>query len=127
MQKLMTLTRSMPFKYQILVQMMVASYLALVCHVVLMMDNVWNIGYKCDICNKTFHAKQSKEYHIIHHHTAPKQSEKCGICHATFTSTVSLRNHLKYIHSRRKKIFLLALQCYLQATEKLKSPHISYT
>jgi hypothetical protein len=52
-------------------------------------------SYKCDICDKTFHAKQSKEYHIIHHHTAAKQSEKCGICHATFTSTVSLRNHVK--------------------------------
>ena len=59
--------------------------------------------YRCDICNKTFHVKQSMEYHIFQHHSAHNHSEKCGICDATFTSTVSLRNHVKYVHSEERK------------------------
>ena len=59
--------------------------------------------YSCAICNKTFHVKQSMEYHNIHHHSSQNQSEMCVLCDATFTSTVSLKNHVKYVHSDERK------------------------
>lgn len=59
--------------------------------------------YKCDQCEKKFHAKQSKEYHELIFHTESQPLEKCDICEKTFAAKVSLKNHQKYVHSEVRK------------------------
>ena len=60
--------------------------------------------YKCDTCAKTFHSKQSKQYHELINHSSTTAAEKheCKQCEKTFPSKVGLRNHEKYVHSDGK-------------------------
>ena len=59
--------------------------------------------FKCEHCIKTFHAKQSKEYHELVKHSQSHPLEKCDICDKTFAAKVSLSNHIKYVHSENRK------------------------
>ena len=77
--------------------------------------------YSCAICNKTFHVKQSMDYHNIHHHSSQSQSELCGLCDATFSSTVSLKNHVKYVHSEERSFVCLYCNVRFKQKKNLKA------
>ena len=59
--------------------------------------------YKCKHCEKTFHAKQSKDYHELVIHTHSDSLLKCDVCNKTFSAQVSLRNHQKYVHTENRR------------------------
>ena len=58
--------------------------------------------YTCDFCASKFHAKQSKEYHVLVFHSDDHKKEKCEICGKEFNAKVNLVNHMKYVHSQQK-------------------------
>ena len=59
--------------------------------------------FECGHCEKTFHAKQSKDYHELVFHAPSNSLEKCDVCEKTFSAQVSLKNHQKYVHSENKR------------------------
>ena len=59
--------------------------------------------YKFKHCEKTFHAKQSKDYHELVIHTHSDSLLKCDVCNKTFSAQVSLRNHQKYVHTENRR------------------------
>ena len=54
---------------------------------------------KCEMCPKSFHSKQSLNYHNLATHTDKSPpSESCTICDKKFNSKVTLGNHIKLVH-----------------------------
>ena len=59
--------------------------------------------YQCGHCEKTFHAKQSMDYHELVFHAPSASLIKCDVCEKRFSAQVSLRNHQTYVHSENRR------------------------
>ena len=58
-----------------------------------------NAPHRCEVCIKSFHSKQAKDYHDSVKHTSVKISVKCSICEKVLASEICLKTHMKYVHS----------------------------
>ena len=74
-------------------------------------ESVDDVGFKCDICAKTFKQKQHRNRHMRTAHTGPSYEKgfKCTLCPKSFKDQRSLHRHEKEDHGKEKEGILLSL------------------